>query len=101
MEKQQYEIRMLSEEKQLLEKESKRIPNPVVSCPLHVVPSNPRVTPQEEARKLQEVQTECNELREETEKRLHEISSYRDEVDQKNTVIKEIQAEVVSVLYIL
>jgi len=33
MEKQQYEIRMLSEEKQLLEKESKRIPNPVVSWP--------------------------------------------------------------------
>jgi len=31
MEKQQYEIRMLSEEKKLLEKESKRIPNPVVS----------------------------------------------------------------------
>jgi len=57
------------------------------------------VTLQEEARKLQEVQTECNELREETEKRLHEISSYRDEVEQKNTVIKEIQAEVVNVSY--
>ena len=31
MEKQQYEIRTLNEEKQLLEKEYNRIPNPVVS----------------------------------------------------------------------
>ena len=56
---------------------------------------------QEEAKKLQELQTECNDLRDETERRAHEIASVRDEIEQKGAVIKEIQVEVVSCMYTL
>ena len=98
MEKQQYEMQTLNEEKQLLEKEYKRIPDPVVS--LSYIQINIcnclHMAVQEEAKKLQELQTDCNDLRDETERRAHEIGSIRDEIEQKGAVIKDIQIEVVS-----
>ena len=42
----------------------------------------------------------ATDLKDETERRVHEMSSLRDEIEQKRGVIKEIQIEVVSFINI-
>ena len=98
MEKQQYEMQTLNEEKQMLEKEYKRIPNPVVSFNsyIHLPCLQSLFRKKLESCRNSKQSVMISEMK--TERRVHEMSSIRDEIEQKAAVIKEIQVEVVSLI---